>query len=78
MNTTRDTYIVHDYFLHYSPILLAATSVHLCLRTVLGNSSFASSMTEDERTLIEQVYQKVSIVFNTQICDKIAKYQQTT
>ena len=35
MNVARDTYIVHDYFLYYSPILLAATSVHLCLTSLL-------------------------------------------
>ena len=36
LKITLDTYILHDYFLHYSPVLLAAASVHLCINFTLG------------------------------------------
>ena len=52
LKITLDTYILHDYFLYYSPVLLAAASVHLCLQFTLstqaGQSNFRE-LTPDER-----------------------------
>ena len=36
LKITLDTYILFDYFLFYSPHLLAAASVHLCLQFNIG------------------------------------------
>ena len=38
-NITLDTYRLHDYFLYYSPMLLAATSVYLALKSTLLEES---------------------------------------
>ena len=31
VNITMDTYFLHDYFLYYTPILLAGASLHLAI-----------------------------------------------
>lgn len=43
LNITLDTYKLHDYFLFYSPVLLAAASIHLALSSILHLSPATSA-----------------------------------
>lgn len=58
LKITLDTYILHDYFLYYSPVLLAAASIHLCMQFTLETKSSQSNFREltlDERKTIQRL-----------------------
>ena len=64
LNFTRDTYFLHDYFLFFSPILLAATAVHLALRPGGLCDRLGDSVTQTDRAFVQEARVSFLTVFS--------------
>lgn len=62
-------FLLHDYFLFYSPELLAAAAARLCFHSAPRVMRY--DLSEDEKNAIKQAEHDVIAIFEANICPKL-------